>query len=115
MIEVVIDIVCRELELDRDILTCTNKCRGKEKYSDGRFIVTYILRSMPKKPTLSEIGYILGRRLRNGKGDHAIAKYYLKIAEQLIEIGDKRFIDKVNNVLTLINLQAFYVKNKTKR
>jgi chromosomal replication initiation ATPase DnaA len=114
MIELIIDIVCRELELNRDVLTCTNRCRGKEKYSDGRLIVTYILRKSLDKPTFAEIGYILGRRLKNGKGDHSIAKYYLRTAEQLIEIGDKKFTKKVQNILTTINLAAFYVENKVK-
>lgn len=114
MTELVIDIVCRELELDRDILTCTNRCRGKEKYSDGRLIVTYILRKTMNKPTLADIGYVLGRRLKNGKGDHSIAKYYLRTAEQLIEIGDKKFTKKIQNVLTSINLAAYYVENKVK-
>lgn len=99
-----IDFVCKELKLDVDTLICQDGCKQRKRYFEARMIITYILRTQETPVYYERIAYHLGRGVVDGKGNHVIAWRYFKIVNELIEVNDRRFTDKLNAVLKKINL-----------
>lgn len=98
-IEQTIDFVCKELNLNVETLVCSNGCKQRKRYFEARMIITYILRSQKNPIYFERIAYYLGRGVVNGKGNHVITWRYNKIVQDLIQVKDRRFTDKLNSIL----------------
>ena len=106
----IITITCKVLELDESILVTpakpqsrrhymSNDTRQKQKYCDGRFIITYLIRLKHDKDySYMVIAEMLGQYLKTGKGDASAAIYSDWIAGQLIRSKNKEFIAKLEKV-----------------
>jgi hypothetical protein len=79
-------------------LCCSDGCKQNSKYSDGRIIVTYILRTPDRHATFERIAYHLGRGVRNEKGNHSQTIRFFRLAIELIEVNDRRFTEKLAKV-----------------
>lgn len=106
-IDEIINVACEALELNKDVLVCSNYgktgCPQKQKYSECRMIITFILRSNKQQTPHRDISKAFNRLLKNGNGDHAISIYYFRTANNLIQT-DKKFKSKLNLVLTKIGI-----------
>jgi len=88
--------VCKTLELDVNKL-CGINCRASQEpqYADGRHISTNLIRKVhQKKITYKLIALMLGRKLKDGTGDHASAIYSEWICNELLKNKDKAFCTK---------------------
>lgn len=101
-----IDLVCKSMELDIDILTCPNKCKQTKRYFEGRMVVTYIMRKQKQPMYFERIAFHLGRLYPNGKGDHAVTIRYYRIVQDLIFVNDKRFTKKLFPILAEAGIDA---------
>lgn len=90
-----IEVVCKALRIDKVSVTSKNRTR---EYTDARFVLYRLLRDRLNM-TYKEIGKLFNR-------DRVSVFYGIQTANELIEAGDKMFIEKftkANEALTGAN------------
>lgn len=97
--EEIINLVCKTLELDKDILLSKKKGgKNPRKYIDARMIICYLIRFHNKKDySYRHIAEMFNRTLSGGKGDHVCAMYWEWVCKDLL-ITDLKFKEKFDKV-----------------
>lgn len=114
----IINLTCRELELDYDILTCSGRCKRNKSfaYCDGRYISVYLIRKyFGKQYTYEQIGKMIGKVLQSGFGDHAASMYCESVCRDFIKGNTldydgsflKKFRKVENSLSELINKNEY--------
>lgn len=100
-IEQIVDLVCECLEVDFNKLT--KRDTPCQDCIDARHIIIYFTKELTEL-THAQIALYFGRKLANGKGDHAASIYAHKLTPNLIKV-DKNFRakylkvkDKIDNL-----------------